>query len=122
MLADLMKILSNMYEEPSASNKVHLMHHLFNLKMLEGASITDHINEFNLIASQLNYVDISFEDEVRALILLSSLSESWGATMTAISSSCGSNKLKFTEVWNLILSEDIRRKESKENFSSILIT
>ena len=31
--AGLMKALSNMYEKPSAANKVHLMRQLFNLKM-----------------------------------------------------------------------------------------
>ncbi|KAL5544676.1 hypothetical protein UlMin_008460 [Ulmus minor] len=37
--ASLMAALSNMYEKPSASNKVHLMRRLFNLKMEEGASV-----------------------------------------------------------------------------------
>ncbi|KAM0931978.1 hypothetical protein DsansV1_C67g0269071 [Dioscorea sansibarensis] len=46
-----MKALSNIYERPSASNK------------------------------------ITFEDEVKALILLLSLPESWFATVTAVSSS-----------------------------------
>ena len=117
-----MKALCDMYEKPSASNKVFLMHRLFNLKMREGVSVMDHINEFNLITSQLSSVDISFEDEVRALILLSSLPESWGATVTAVSSSCGSNKLKFEEVRNLILSEDIRRKEASGSSGSALTT
>jgi len=47
--AGLMKVLSYMYEKPSASNKVYLMHRLFNLKMGEGISVTDYINEFNTI-------------------------------------------------------------------------
>ena len=96
--ADLMKALSNMYEKPSASNKVYLMRRLFNLKMTEGASVTDHINEFNVITTQLSSVEITFEDEVKALILLSSLPESWSATVTAVSSSSGSAKLKLDDV------------------------
>ena len=39
--ADLMKVLSGMYEKPSANNKVHLMKKLFNLKMAENASVAD---------------------------------------------------------------------------------
>ena len=31
--AGLMKVLSDMYEKPSATNKVYLMRRLFNLKM-----------------------------------------------------------------------------------------
>ena len=53
-MVDLMKALSNMYEKPLASNKIYLIHYLFNLKMSEGASITYHINEFNLITNQLS--------------------------------------------------------------------
>ena len=37
--AGLMAALSSMYEKPSASNKVHLMRRLFNLRMTEGASV-----------------------------------------------------------------------------------
>ena len=120
--ADLMKALSNMYEKPSASNKVYLMRRLFNLKMAEGASVTDHINEFNVITTQLSSVEIMFEDEVKALILLSSLPESWSATVTAVSSPSRSAKLKLDDVRDLILSEDIRRKELGESSGSALST
>ena len=74
--SDLLKALSNMYEKPSAMNKVYLMRRLFNLQMSETRSISDHINEFNMILSQLNSMDINFEDEIKALILMSSASES----------------------------------------------
>ena len=47
--ADLMKALSDMYEKPSASNKVYLMKRLFNLRMAEGASVAHHINELNTV-------------------------------------------------------------------------
>ena len=40
-----------------------------------------------MIVSQLNFVDINFEDEIKALILMSSLLESWDTVVVAISSS-----------------------------------
>ncbi|KHN44573.1 Retrovirus-related Pol polyprotein from transposon TNT 1-94, partial [Glycine soja] len=83
--AGLMKVLSDMYEKPSATNKVYLMHRLFNLKMGE--------------------VQIKFEDEVKALILLSSLPNSWAATVTIVSSSTRENTLKLSDIRDLILSE-----------------
>ena len=70
--SDLLKTLPNMYEKPSAMNKVYLMRRLFNLQMSENGSVFDHINEFNMIVSQLNSVDINFEDEIKALILMMS--------------------------------------------------
>ena len=48
---DLMKKLASLYEKPSASNKVFLMKRLFNMKMSEGGSITDRLNEFNKVTS-----------------------------------------------------------------------
>ena len=65
-----------MYEKSFTSNKVYLMRRLFNLKMAEGASVINHINEFNMITTQLISVEIDFDDEIWALILLSSLPES----------------------------------------------
>ncbi|GJT63858.1 multidrug resistance-associated protein 5, partial [Tanacetum coccineum] len=51
-LYSLFKSLSNMYEKPSASNKVFLIRQLVNTKMKEGASVADHVNEFNSILSR----------------------------------------------------------------------
>ncbi|KAE8705011.1 Cytochrome P450 84A1 [Hibiscus syriacus] len=116
--AGLMAALSSMYEKSSASNKVHLMRRLFNLRMAEGASMAQHLNELNTITTQLSSVEIEFDDEVRALILLSSLPDSWNATVTAVSSSSGNSKLKFDDVRDLVLSEEIRRRESGEASTS----
>ena len=56
-------------------NKVYLMRRLFNLQIFENGSVADHINEFNMIVSQLSSVDINFDDKIKALILISSLPE-----------------------------------------------
>ena len=58
---DLMKTLATLYEKPSASNKVFLMKHLFNMKMVKGGSIADHLNKFNTITSQLSSMGINFD-------------------------------------------------------------
>ena len=70
---DLMKALSGMYEKPSANNKVHLMKKLFILKMVEGTPVAQHLNEFNTITNQLSSMEIDFDDEIHALIVLASL-------------------------------------------------
>jgi len=72
-----MEALSGMYEKPLANNKVHLMKKLFNVKMTEGTSVTQHLNNFNTITNQLSYVEIEFNDEIHALILLASLPSRW---------------------------------------------
>jgi len=115
----LMKVLSDMYEKPSAANKVYLMRRLFNLKMGEGISVTDNINKFNTILAQLESVQIKFEDEVKTLILLSSLPNSWATTVIAVSSSTRENTLKLSEIRELILSEDVRKRDSRESSSHV---
>ncbi|RVW18006.1 Retrovirus-related Pol polyprotein from transposon TNT 1-94 [Vitis vinifera] len=116
--ADLMKALFGMYEKPSANNKVHLMKKLFNLKMAENASVAQHLNEFNTITNQLSSVEIDFDDEIRALIVLASLPNSWEAMRMAVSNSTGKEKLKYNDIRDLILAEEIRRRDVGETSGS----
>ncbi|GKF76237.1 hypothetical protein Tco_0225681 [Tanacetum coccineum] len=116
----LFKALSNMYEKPSASNKVFFIRQLVNTKMNEGVSVANHVNEFNSILSRLMSVDIKFDDNVQALLLLSSLPESWSGTVTTVSGSTETTKLKFDNIRDLILGEEIHRKTSGEHANSLL--
>ncbi len=51
MTKELMQTLAKLYEKPSTSNKVFLMKHLFNMKMIESGSVANHLNEFNIVTS-----------------------------------------------------------------------
>ena len=51
MTKELMQTLEKLYEKPFASNKVFFMKHLFNMKMIEGGSTTNHLNELNMVTS-----------------------------------------------------------------------
>ena len=116
--ADLMKVLSDMYEKPLANNKVHLMKKLFNLKMVENASVAQHLNEFNTITNQLSSVEIDFDDEIRALIILASLPNSWEAMRMATSNSTGKEKLKYNDIRDLILAKKIHKRNTGETSRS----
>ena len=117
-MANLMKALSGMYEKPSANNKVHLMKKLFNLKMVENVSVAQHLNKFNTITNQLSSVEIDFDDEIRVLIVLASLPNSWEAMRMAVSNSTEKEKLKYNDIRDLILAEEIRRKNAGESSRS----
>ncbi|KAM0060946.1 putative RNA-directed DNA polymerase [Helianthus debilis subsp. tardiflorus] len=108
----MMAALSNMYEKPSAMNKVYLIRELVNTRMREGDSVTAHINNLNSILSRLVSVNIKFDDEVQALLLLSSLPDSWSGTVTAVTSSSDTSKFTFVKMRDLILGEDVRRRNS----------
>jgi hypothetical protein len=104
----LMDALAKLYEKPSMSNKVFLMKRLFNMKMLKGGSVVDHLNDFNTVTNQLSSIKVDFDDEVRALLILCSLPETWNGLVMAVSNSVsGSNTLKFDDVVGVILSEEM---------------
>jgi hypothetical protein len=104
----LMDALAKLYEKPLVSNKVFLMKRLFNMKMSEGGSVADHLNDFNMVTNQLSSVKVDFDDEVRALLILCSLPESWNGLVMVVSNSIsGSNTLKFDDVVGVILSEEM---------------
>jgi hypothetical protein len=117
----LMDALAKLYEKPSASNKVFLMKRLFNMKMLEGGSIADHLNEFNTVTNQLSSVKVDFDNEVRALLILCSLPKSWnGLGMDVSNFVSGSNTLKFDDVVGVFLSEEMRQKSTSETSGNAL--
>ncbi|VFQ64711.1 unnamed protein product [Cuscuta campestris] len=62
----IMDALSNMYEKPSAANKVFLIRELVNTKMKEGTSVTEHINKLNsILARLLSIRDLVLGEDVR---------------------------------------------------------
>ena len=87
------------------------MKRLFNMKMLEGGFVADHLNDFNTVTSQLSSVGVNFDDEVRDLLFMCSLPESWNGLVMAISNSLsGSSTLKFDEVFDVILCKEMQQK------------
>ena len=83
--------------------------------MEDGDSVTDHLNVFNTLVSQLIFVDIKMEEEDKCITLLCSLPDSWDNLVVAIVGSTMST-LKFGDVVASLLSEEMRGK-SMENLS-----
>ena len=63
-------------------------------------------------------VEIHFDDEIRTLILLASLPNSWEAMRMAVSNSADKAKLKYDDIRDLVLAEEARRKDSGELLGS----
>lgn len=66
--------LETIYEQLIAHNKANLTKRLVNLKYKEGRSITEHTIKFQGLVDQLTTIKIILDDELHALMLLSSLS------------------------------------------------
>ena len=107
-----------MYEKSSTNNKVYLMKKLFNLKMVENALVIQHLNEFNTITNQLSSVEIDFDDEIHALIILASLSKNWEAMRMAVSNSTVKEKLKYNDIQDLVMVKEIRKRDAGETLGS----
>jgi len=65
-------------------------------------------------------VGIKFDDEVQALLLLLSLSDSWFEMVTVVTNSVGSDGFTFEKIRDLVLGEDVRRRSSRELSSESL--
>jgi hypothetical protein len=116
-----MKELAKLYEKPSASNNLFVMKLLFNIKISEGGSISDHLNEFNTVTNQICSKKVEFDDEVRDLLILWSFPERWNDLVMVVSNYVsGSNTLKFGDVVGVILSEEMQRKRIGETLGNFL--
>lgn len=60
----MINALSDIFEKLLVMNKVFIILVLVNMKLKEGGSMSEHVNEFNLIISRLIFVDIFFENEL----------------------------------------------------------
>jgi hypothetical protein len=68
--------LESRYMSKSLTNKLYLKQQLYRLKMAEGSDLSQHINVFNQIIGDLKRLDVKFDYEDKALMLLDSLSTS----------------------------------------------
>ena len=60
-------------------------------------------------------MEIDFDDEICAVIVLASLPNSWEAIRMVVSNSAGKSKLKYDDIRDLILSEEVRRRDVSIN-------
>ncbi|KAJ0495241.1 putative RNA-directed DNA polymerase [Helianthus annuus] len=114
----MLTALSNMYEKSSASNMVFLMRELFNMRMNEGSSVADHIKEVNSILFSLATVGMKLDDDIEAVVLLSSLPDSWSGFVTTVTETVGTGNLKFDRVRDSVLGEDVRRRNTSGGSTS----
>ncbi|KAJ0105981.1 hypothetical protein Patl1_17772 [Pistacia atlantica] len=75
--AEAWKKLENKYQTKSLTNRLQLKQRLYTLQMLEGSPLNSHLAEFSSIITNLSKIDVKFEDEDQALLLLCSLPASY---------------------------------------------
>ena len=85
--------LEAIYEQLTAHYKVNLMKMLVNLKYKGGRDITKHISEFQGLVNQLTTMKIILNDELQALLLLSSLPNNQKTLVVLVNNSESNEKL-----------------------------
>eukprot|EP00253_Pinus_taeda_P034309 PITA_34309 len=76
--------------------------------MKDGDSVTENLNVFNIMVSQLSSVDIKIPNEDKCISLLCSLPDLWDSLVIAIGSNA--TTLQFDEIVSALLTEEMRRK------------
>ncbi|GFS43661.1 hypothetical protein Acr_00g0086260 [Actinidia rufa] len=108
---DLWIKLEEMYQAKTYRNKALLMRRLMNLKLQRETTVAEHTSEFQSLVNQLTSVDLQFDDEMQALLLLSSLLESWETLVVSLSNSTPNGKLTTSMIMDALFNEEARRRE-----------
>ena len=90
--------LKSQYMSKSLKNKLNFKWKLYGLKMVEGADLAQHINTFNQLISDMLRINIKFNDEDNAMMLLTSIPASYEHLVTIL---CWGRRL-----WNLKRSQE----------------
>ena len=107
---ELWEKLCGLYEQKSAASQLYWLKQLVDLKMKEGTSMSNHLNEINTMYSNLVSQEVEFPDSVKALFLLITLPDSWDIFQTAISNSAPPSGLIEENEASSLLTEEVNRK------------
>ncbi|VFQ89935.1 unnamed protein product [Cuscuta campestris] len=102
-----------MYERNNAMGKASLIRKLIKLQYKDGDSIVVHMNEFQGVVNQLAGMKMKLEDELQALLLLSSLPDSWDTLVVSLSNSAPDGKMTMEMVKASLLNEGLGEKNQK---------
>jgi hypothetical protein len=80
--------------------------------MQEGANLTEHVNAFNHVVSELARIKVKLEDEDKTLLILTSLPKSYKGLVVTLT--YGKTNITSSEVQLALLSYDEREKKTAE--------
>jgi hypothetical protein len=100
--------LEVMYQQKFLSTRIYAMTKLMSLKMAEGTKLSEHIDAFNLLISELASLDEVIDDERKALQLVTSLPKSYEHLVQTML--YGATKVSFTHVMSTLLADETRKK------------
>ena len=111
--------LETLYMTKSLSTRLYLKTKFFSFKMVENQKLQDHIDSFNKLCLDLENIDIKYDDENKALVLLHSLPKSYETFVDILKH--GRDKLSLDDVVGALNSKELQQKvEDKNSVSDAL--
>ena len=104
--------LEAQFLDKTAPNKLYLKQELYGLKMQEGVDLTEHVNAFNRVVSDLARIEVKVEDEDRAILMLASLPKSYKGLVVTLT--YGKTSITASEVTTALLCYEIGRASCRE--------
>ncbi|WOG92416.1 hypothetical protein DCAR_0311682 [Daucus carota subsp. sativus] len=101
-------MLESLFMTKSLTNKLLLKQRLFSLRMQDGMSLRDHLDQLNTILLELRNINVKVEDKDAALILLVSLPLSYENFMQSVF--VGKDTISLEEVRSSLHSRELRHK------------
>ena len=108
-VVDLWAKLESIYMKKSLANRLYIKKRMFTLKMVEGISLDDHLDEFSKVCDTLKTIDAALNDEEKALLLISSLPKSYGNFVDALM--YGRQTLSLDEVKSALNTKKLQSKQ-----------
>ncbi|GJV29336.1 retrovirus-related pol polyprotein from transposon TNT 1-94 [Tanacetum coccineum] len=105
--------LETLYKTKSLANKLYLKKKLYTFYMPVGRKISEHIDEFNKIVLDLANIEVKFEDEDLALLLLTSLPASYEHFVDTLL--YGREALTLEDVMAILKSKEIKERDSRQS-------
>ena len=105
--SDAWKKLEELYSGITLTNRLCLKKRLYNLRMVEGTTVKQHLDVFNSIIMDLENIDIKVESEDQALIVLSSLPASYESFVDTLL--YGKDTISLDDVSNALKSKELKK-------------
>ena len=103
--------IESVYERKTAQNKASTIRRLVNLKYRETWSVFECLSVFQGLVNQLTNMKMVHDDELQALLLLSSLPDNWDTLVVSLSNSAPQGVLTLNIVIDSMFNKESRRKE-----------